>query len=286
MVRNTLLDASEVLHARPANFQPASTYIRTATCTALDEAIVVARASGTRLVILSGPSGSSKTFAARHAAHRLGLPQFLVEISAATAAEDLLERPWTTADGRLVWVEQAVLRAAREGAVVVLDEFDLASPKLLGRLHGLFDTHGSVRLASGEEIVPHPDFLVLACCNGLRRDTGGAYSVQLISSAFLGRAVFVAGDFLSEADEVSIYTAAGYAKETATQVYKALYALRGQFKLGAFTVPPSPRMGLRVLAALKSGLSAERAWSLALCDGLDEKAKNVAVTCLSASSHL
>jgi MoxR-like ATPase len=276
--------STTIPHARPANFQPESTYRRTSTCTALDEAITVARATGTRVISVSGPSGSSKTFAARHAAHRLGLPQYLVEISAATTAEDLIDRPWTDEDRRLVWVEQALVRAARTGGVVILDEFDLAPAKLLGRLHGLLDTHGSLRLSSGEELVPHKDFLVIACCNGLRRDVGGIYPVQTISSAFLGRSVFVAADYLSAADEIAIYKNAGYGEREAQIVYSSLESLRVLFHRGVLTIPPSIRVGLRVLAALANGVSSERAWRLVLLDGLDAKTASEVTRCIAAGS--
>ena len=272
------------LHAQPANFQPDANYRRTRTCRAIDEAIALARASGTRVVLVSGPSGSSKTYAARHAAHRLGLPQYLLEISGATTAEDLIDRPWADECRRLVWIEQGLTRAARTGGVVILDEFDLASARLLGRLHSIFDSQGSLRLSSGEEFVPHKDFLVIACCNGLRRDGGGSYSTQSISSAFLGRAVFVAANYLSARDELGIYIQAGYTKDEAQPVRDSLDSLRGMFKRGQLPIPPSIRMGLRVLAARRIGLSSKRAWQLALLDGLDVRLADEVYELIAASS--
>jgi MoxR-like ATPase len=271
-------------HARAAAFEPSQTYTQTATCKRLGKAISVARRSGKRLVVVSGPSGSSKTFSARHAIHGQALPQYLVECSGATTVEDLVERPWTNSEGRLVWVEQAIVRAAREGAVVVLDEFDLADPSVVGRLHGIVDIGGTIRLASGEELKAHDDFLVIACCNGLRRDSGGNYSVQTISSALLGRAVFVAADYLTETDEVAIYVAHGYAREASKQVYTALTGLRRAFVAGKIPVPPSPRLGLTVLAGLQCGLDETEAWGLALLDGLDAKARAAAQQSIAAAS--
>ena len=248
--------ASSVPHARPSPFTPSSSYTRTATCGKIDSAVKVAKASGKRLVLVSGPSGSSKTFAARHAAHRLGLPQYTVECSGATTVEDLVARPWTSGEGRLVWVEQAITQAARHGGTVILDEFDLMDPRTLGRLHSVLDCDPRLRSPSGEEMQAHDDFLVIGCCNGLRRDTGGSYTVSSISSALLGRAVFVASDYMDEAEEVGLYVAQGYAAAEAKRVYKSLHGLRTLFRSGVLTIPPSPRLGMAVLAGLAEGLDA------------------------------
>jgi MoxR-like ATPase len=170
-VVNGLLDeqrkalGATVPHAQPAQFVPSPSYTRTATCEALDKALRAAKRSGKRLVIVSGPSGSSKTFAARHALGRLGLDQYTVECSGATTTEDLIARPWTNADGRLVWVEQALTRAARLGGAVLLDEFDLVDARVLGRLHSILDCDPRLRLPSGEEFQAHDDFVVVACCS-------------------------------------------------------------------------------------------------------------------------
>lgn len=275
---------SAVPHARPAQFAPSAHYTSTKTCTELDRAIGAARRSGKRLVLVSGPSGSSKTFAARHAAARLGLPQYTVECSGATTAEDLIARPWTNGEGKLVWVEQCIVQAARNGGVVILDEFDLMDPRVLGRLHSVLDCDPRVRLPSGEELQAHPDFLVIACCNGLRRDTGGTYTVSAISSALLGRAVFVASDYLSESEEVKLYTAQGYAQAEAVRVYRSLHGLRQMFRSGALAIPPSPRLGMAVLGAMAEGASVDEAWTIALFGGLDQKATDACKRVLAAAS--
>lgn len=270
-------------HAQPAPFTPSATYTRTATCEALDKALRAAKRSGKRLVIVSGPSGSSKTFAARHALGRLGLPQYTVECSGATTTEDLIARPWTNGEGRLVWVEQALTRAARQGGAVLLDEFDLVDPRVLGRLHSILDCDPRLRLPSGEEFQAHDDFVVVACCNGLRRDTGGAYSVQSISSALLGRAVFVSSDYMTQSDEVRLYTAQGYAAVDAERVYKQLSGLRDLFKRGLLSIPPSPRLGLAVLGALAEGCDDREAWTIALLAGCDAKTRTACEAALAAA---
>jgi MoxR-like ATPase len=288
-VVNGLLDeqrkalGATVPHAQAAQFVPSPSYTRTATCDALDKALRAAKRSGKRLVIVSGPSGSSKTFAARHALGRLGLDQYTVECSGATTTEDLIARPWTNADGRLVWVEQAMTRAARLGGAVLLDEFDLVDARVLGRLHSILDCDPRLRLPSGEEFQAHDDFLVVACCNGLRRDTGGNYSVQSISSALLGRAVFVSSDYMTQSDEVRLYTAQGYSATRSEQVYKQLSGLRELFKRGQLSIPPSPRLGLAVLGAMAEGCDEREAWTIALLAGCDEKTRKSCEAALAAA---
>jgi MoxR-like ATPase len=260
-------------HARPDALGASDKYTRTPTCEALDAALKVMDVDGTRCVIMSGPSGSSKTFAARHAAARRGRPVYTVECSAATTREDLLDRPWTgTEAGRLAFVEGAVARAMRDGGTLILDEFDLVHASVVGALHSVLDRDASARLLSGEQLVAHPAFRVVLTCNGLRRDSGGNYSVQTISTALKGRALFIAADYLPEDVEVQLYAAHGYDERSAKWALAHLVEARALFKCGAHDVPPSPRMGLRVLAALKAGLQPEQAWGLALIDALPVKA--------------
>ena len=263
--------ARRLPHARPDVLTAAPGYVRTATCKALDAALKVCDVDGSRAVIVSGPSGSSKTFAARHAALRRDVPVYTAEVSAATTREDLIDRPWVADAGQLGYVEGPVVRAMRDGGTLILDEFDLAHPAVIGALHSALDRDASVRLSSGEQLRAAPGFRAILTCNGLRRDTGGSYSVQSISSALKGRALFVAADYLSEADEVAIYTAAGYDEAKSRALVRYLTEVRALFVSGIIDVPPSPRMGLRVLAALKSGCSSPAAWGMALLDACNKK---------------
>lgn len=266
--RNAIVDSVQG-HARPYVGGVDPRFVETSTAKSIARAMKAAKAADRWLVIVSGPAGTGKTFPALQNALRTGSPVYPVEVSEATTLDDLFVRPWTGgAPGTMTWNEGPAVRAAKEGGILLLDECDLASPRLIGGLHGLLES-GQTRLRSGEWLRAHPDFLCIATCNSLR-NSRGSYSTHSISTAFADRAVFVASEYLPEADEVAILSRYGSA-EAARDTRDDLVALRVLFENGGLKVAPSTRRGAVVVAALSAGASRAEAWGLAMVDGLDRK---------------
>jgi MoxR-like ATPase len=207
---------------------------------------------------------------------------YSAEISDSTTLADLLVRPTVTGPSTLGWSEGPALRAAREGAALILDEFDLASPRLMGGLHSLLDT-GRVRLLSGEVVQAAKGFVCILTCNGLRASKG-RYSTHQISTALSNRCIFLACDYLTKADELAILARYGTIEQAAI-VRDDLEALRVLFEAGTLQHAPSPRMGAAVVAALAAGMSRTEAWGLALLDGLDKAAATEAARCLARAEE-
>jgi MoxR-like ATPase len=127
--------------------------------------------AGIDRIVLYGPSGTGKTFAALHAWVGTGGAHRLVCTEEMTAA-DITGSWMPTAAGTFEWMDGAGIRAwqgdgARGGRLVV-DEADRASGDVLALLLAVCDTDGSARFdhpASGAALSPLGGFTVVMTTN-------------------------------------------------------------------------------------------------------------------------
>lgn len=88
-------------------------------------------------VILAGPTGSSKTSAFRAYAASRGLPFVIVECNAAMDPGTVLGRTTVDADGQIRWVDGDLTLVVRYGGVVLIDEINMAHPRVVAAFHQL-----------------------------------------------------------------------------------------------------------------------------------------------------
>lgn len=127
-------------------------------------------------VMLHGPAGTGKTIAAKKFAEDTQLPYYVIPAEpAAMTSEQLLGRKEIeiTADdkgqthSRTVWHDGTIVKAARTGGILHIDEFSLLDPEVTPRLHELFDSSRRLSLEglSGEVIKAHPDLFIIITLN-------------------------------------------------------------------------------------------------------------------------
>jgi MoxR-like ATPase len=87
-------------------------------------------------ILLAGPTGSSKTTAFRAYAASRGLPFTLVECNAAMDPGTVLGRVIVTADG-VRWVDGDFTTVVRYGGVALIDEINMAHPRITAGFHQL-----------------------------------------------------------------------------------------------------------------------------------------------------
>ena len=91
-------------------------------------------------------------------------------------------------DGNTVWHNGPVLEAIQRGAVLLLDEIDLASNKILC-LQSILEGNGVFLKKTGQQVTPAPGFTVIATANskGKGYEDGRFVGTNVLNEAFLER---------------------------------------------------------------------------------------------------
>ena len=154
---------------------------------------------------ITGLSGNGKTFSVEQACAQLGRELIRVNITIETDEDDLIGG-FRLVDGNTVWHNGPVIEALERGAVLLLDEIDLASNKILC-LQSILEGKGVFLKKIGKFIQPNPGFNVIATANtkGKGSDDGRFIGTNVLNSAFLDRfAITLEQDYPTNAIEQKI----------------------------------------------------------------------------------
>ena len=149
--------------------------------------------AGIDRIVLYGPSGTGKTYAALRegvgapGAHRLVCTEDMT-------AADVTGCWMPTAGGQFEWLDGAAVRAWRgdgeRGGRLVVDEADRAAGDVLALLLAVCDTDGSARFdhpATGAAITPLPGFTVVMTTNLGVSSWGKIFDDPMVAAAMLDR---------------------------------------------------------------------------------------------------
>lgn len=137
-------------------------------------------------VFVTGLSGNGKTLMVEQVCAELNRECIRVNISIETDESDLLGGP-TLVNGNVVNRDGPVLQAMKRGAVLLIDEVDRGSNKLMC-LQGILEGKGYYNKKSGEMVQPKNGFNVIATANTKGQGSDeGKYLAQILDSAFLER---------------------------------------------------------------------------------------------------
>ena len=136
---------------------------------------------------ITGLSGNGKTFGVEQACAQLGRELIRVNITIETDEDDLLGG-FRLVNGNTAWHDGPVIEAMRRGAVLLLDEIDLASNKILC-LQSILEGKGLFIKKTGTYITPAAGFTVVATANtkGKGSDDGRFIGTNVLNEAFLER---------------------------------------------------------------------------------------------------
>ena len=136
---------------------------------------------------ITGLSGNGKTFGVEQACAQLGRELIRVNITIETDEDDLIGG-FRLVDGATVWHNGPVVEALQRGAVLLLDEIDLASNKILC-LQSILEGKGVFLKKIGKFIQPAEGFNVFATANtkGKGSDDGRFIGTNVLNEAFLER---------------------------------------------------------------------------------------------------
>lgn len=138
-------------------------------------------------VFITGLSGNGKTLMVEQICAKLKREMIRVNITIETDEDDLIGGH-TLIDGNMSFREGPVLRAMRTGSVLLLDEVDLGSNKLMC-LQSILEGKGYFIKKTGEFVEPKEGFTIIATANtkGQGSDDGRFIGTQIMNEAMLER---------------------------------------------------------------------------------------------------
>tara|TARA_B100000123_G_scaffold8013_1_gene6048 strand:+ start:4315 stop:5439 length:1125 start_codon:yes stop_codon:yes gene_type:complete len=136
---------------------------------------------------ITGMSGNGKTFGVEQACAALGRDLIRVNITVETDEDDLIGG-FRLVNGETVWHNGPVIEALQRGAVLLLDEIDLASNKILC-LQSILEGKGVYLKKTGVQVTPAQGFNVIATANtkGKGSEDGRFIGTNVLNEAFLER---------------------------------------------------------------------------------------------------
>ena len=136
---------------------------------------------------ITGLSGNGKTFSVEQACAALNRELIRVNITIETDEDDLIGG-FRLVDGNTVWHNGPVVEALERGAVLLLDEVDLASNKILC-LQSILEGKGIFLKKTGRYVQPAAGFNVIATANtkGKGSEDGRFIGTNVLNEAFLER---------------------------------------------------------------------------------------------------
>lgn len=137
-------------------------------------------------IFITGLSGNGKTLMVEQVCAELQRECIRVNISVETDETDLLGGP-TLVNGNVVNRDGPVITAMKRGAVLLIDEVDRGSNKLMC-LQGIMEGKPHYNKKSGEMVYPKSGFTIIATANTKGRGSDeGKYLSQILDDAFLER---------------------------------------------------------------------------------------------------
>ena len=136
---------------------------------------------------ITGLSGNGKTLSVEQACAQLGRELIRVNITIETDEDDLIGG-FRLINGDTVWHNGPVIEALERGAVLLLDEIDLASNKIMC-LQSILEGKGVFLKKIGKWVAPAEGFTVVATANtkGKGSDDGRFIGTNVLNEAFLER---------------------------------------------------------------------------------------------------
>ncbi len=136
---------------------------------------------------ITGLSGNGKTFSVEQACSQLKREMIRVNITIETDEDDLIGG-FRLVNGETAWHNGPVIEALERGAILLLDEIDLASNKILC-LQSVLEGKGVFLKKIGKFVKPAPGFNVIATANtkGKGSEDGRFIGTNVLNEAFLER---------------------------------------------------------------------------------------------------
>ena len=156
-------------------------------------------------VYITGESGNGKTKMVYEACAKANRELIRANITEVTDEDDLIGG-FRLIDGNTVWQDGPAIEAMKRGAVLLLDEINLGSPKIMC-LQPILEGNPIYIKKTNELVYPAPGFTVIATANskGKGSSDGRYMGSNILNEAFLDRfAITIEHDYPSTQIETKI----------------------------------------------------------------------------------
>jgi len=114
--------------------------------------------------LLVGETGTGKTSVLREVAYLRKQPYVRINLTGYTSPDELIGSK-SAQNGSTYFEEGVMIKAMRDGAILVMDEINATPPDCLFALHSLLDDERKITLPNGVVVHPHPEFRFFATMN-------------------------------------------------------------------------------------------------------------------------
>ena len=214
-------------------------------------------------VFITGLSGNGKTLMVEQVCATLNRECIRVNISIETDESDLLGGP-TLVNGNVVNRDGPVISAMKRGAILLIDEVDRGSNKLMC-LQGILEGKPYYNKKNGELVKPAAGFNVIATANTKGQGSEeGRYLAQILDSAFLERfPITVEQEFPDQKIEKKILSPLIDDKDFVDKLVQWADIVRQSFEQGAVDEIISTRRLVHIAKAYK--IFGDRMKAIQLC---------------------
>jgi cobaltochelatase CobS len=222
-------------------------------------------------VLLTGPTGSGKSSIVEQTAARLNWPFYRVNMDGDITRADFVGQ-WKLVDGNMSFLYGILPRAMRDGAILLVDEWDAANPSVGMVLQAVLEGKPLMLAETGELIYPHPNFRIFATANTVGQgDTTGLYNgTQPQNFATLDRFTMVqVVNYPAKAKERAIVMKkAGLDGDLAAKLVDVANLVREAFKKGETMATMSTRTIVNVGQKMKDFGDVRMAYNLGFLNKL------------------
>jgi MoxR-like ATPase len=214
-------------------------------------------------IFVTGLSGNGKTLMVEQVCADLKRECIRVNISIETDESDLLGGP-TLVNGNIVNRDGPVITAMKRGAVLLIDEVDRGSNKLMC-LQGILEGKPYYNKKNGEMVYPAEGFNIVATANTKGRGSEeGRYLSQILDDAFLERfPITVEQEYPDAKTEKKILTPLIEDKDFVENLVQWADVVRQSFDQGAVDEIISTRRLVHIAKAFK--IFGDRMKAIELC---------------------
>ncbi len=216
-------------------------------------------------LLLKGPTGTGKSRFVEHMAAKLGKKLITVACHEETSATDLIGR-YIIKGAETVWIDGALTRAVKEGAILYLDEIAEARPDVIVAIHPLTDHRRELYIDKLTRVLKaHPDFMLVASFN-----PGYQKGFKELKPSTKQRFVSLSFSYPSENIETEILiNETGIEKNVAKRLVKIGNKIRNLTELG-LTETVSTRLLVNAAKLIQKGLPKRLSVEVAVVEPLTD----------------